>query len=145
MTENPSAPTVVEPISDVYLQSLIMILNEVGDEARMSSIVLQTAGGMVRGTLISFSAWTKAWGDQLRAASGNAAPLVAELDQWIDNAYAELNAEHGDCPSDGLPSYLHLADVTIVLPDGNKLTAPLWRGPVHAVTGWTLGQAARAD
>jgi hypothetical protein len=126
---------VTEPIADVQLQMLCKLLAQ---SPRSSlPITLHLPSGVVYGDLIAHEAWKAEWSQELRHVEGQGVQLLATLPEMVDQAIDELSGE----AAAHLPRWIHLREVTSVT--GQKLvTAPLWRGRLADVSGWSLGKPA---
>ncbi|MFJ4672838.1 hypothetical protein [Kitasatospora purpeofusca] len=98
-------------------------------------VTLIVPGGLVTGTIVPAAAWEEKFlrgldDYDLRRAVGAARDRIEE------------NRDNGRrLPPDA--RFLHLRDVTYR--DGRAShTLPLWRGPVAAVSGWTLGEPEKS-
>ncbi|WP_407563068.1 hypothetical protein [Streptomyces sp. 184] len=116
---------------DVYLQALNSLLDESDDPHASIAVTLHLGGGALHGHLISHRAWREAWLDQIHESD----PAVAA---FLNTALAALPTDAGD-PDPSAAPYLHLRDVTYLHGTENAETS-LWRGPVSAVSGWSLTQ-----
>ncbi|MEU3566775.1 hypothetical protein [Kitasatospora sp. NPDC006786] len=116
---------------DPYLE-LVRLGAEHEDIEAKTKVTLIVPGGIVTGTVISPAAWEQQFVRQLQDEDHDLRRAVrTALDRVEDNAdngkRRVLDRWH-----------IHLRDVTIR--DGRTThTLPTWRGPIAAVSGWTLG------
>ncbi|MBO3682545.1 hypothetical protein [Streptomyces sp. NEAU-YJ-81] len=127
-------PVITEPVPDLQLQLLIRLLSQ--DPRSSLPITLYVPGGLLYGDLIAHEAWKADWARSLREMAGSGAHLLAKLPETVDQVMQEKHAEDG---SAGLPQWIHLREMTCVTGAANPVTAPLWRGRLADVTGWSLG------
>ncbi|WP_086559411.1 hypothetical protein [Streptomyces africanus] len=129
-----------EPVRDVYLMSILAMLDE--DESHKSalSVTLQIGGALVTGELIGHGRWRselKAW----LATIGGSSDVISDLVGIVEEELAEQPQSR--------PSHLHLRDAKFITnyttsmngiaPQGPE--RPLWRTRIADVQGWSLGRA----
>jgi hypothetical protein len=140
-TSEPHSHVVIpDPVRDVYLMSIVAMLDS--DETNRSalSVTLQVGGVLVTGELIGHSRWRnelKAW----LATIGGDADSISHLVGVVED---ELAAQ-GQTRS----NHLHLRDAKFITnyttsmegiaPQGPE--RPLWRTRIADVQGWSLGRA----
>lgn len=119
------------PTMDVYLQALNSLLDESDDAHASIAVTLHLGGGALHGHLISHRAWREAWLNQIHESD----PAVAA---FLNTALGAVPTDADD-PDPSAAPYLHLRDVTYHHGTEN-VEASLWRGPMSAVSGWSLTQ-----
>ncbi|GAA2975546.1 hypothetical protein [Streptomyces fulvorobeus] len=133
-TSQGPASVITEPFPDLQLQLLIQLLDR---ELRSSlPITLNVPSGVLYGDIIGHEAWKAEWARTLRQVEGEAANLIAEFPETVDQGIKEMRA--GDDTQ--LPRWIHLRDATLVVGSVNTVSMPLWRGRLADVSGWGLGQ-----
>ncbi|GAA2651270.1 hypothetical protein GCM10010400_03210 [Streptomyces aculeolatus] len=116
---------------DVYLQALNSLLDESDDAQASIAVTLHLGGGVLHGHMISHRAWREAWLDQIHESD----PAVAA---FLNTALAAVLTDPDD-PDPSPEPHLHLRDVTYHHGPESAETS-LWRGPMSAVSGWSLTQ-----
>ncbi|MFE2352384.1 hypothetical protein [Kitasatospora cineracea] len=116
---------------DPYLELLRLGAAHEDIEAEDMEVTLVVPGGLVTGTIISPAQWEK--------------QFVREVDDYdLTRAIRAATGRIEDRADEGkkqIPDrrHLHLRDVTVR--DGRaRHTLPYWRGPLAAVSGWSLGR-----
>ncbi|MFD7734147.1 hypothetical protein ACFV6F_27670 [Kitasatospora phosalacinea] len=116
---------------DPYLELLRLGAEHEDIEAERLEVTLAVPGALITGTVISPEAWRKLF--------------LKELDDYdLARAIRTAHGRIADDADDGKKRppdrrHLHLRDVTVR--DGRTIhTLPSWRGPLAAVSGWTLGR-----
>ncbi|MFD3654776.1 hypothetical protein [Streptomyces sp. NPDC058620] len=133
-TSQDSTSVITEPVPDLQLQLLIQLLDR---ELRSSlPITLNVPSGVLYGDIIGHEAWKSEWARSVRQAAGDAANLIAEFPETVDQGIKELRAEDDS----QLPRWIHLRNATLVVGAVNSVSMPLWRGRLADVSGWGLGQ-----
>ncbi|MGW8889337.1 hypothetical protein [Streptomyces sp. NPDC055749] len=136
-TSQDSASVITEPVPDLQLQLLIQLLDR---ELRASlPITLNVPSGVLYGEIIGHEAWKADWAKSLRRVAGDAANLIAEFPETVDQGIKELRALRDEDESQ-LPRWIHLRNATLVVGAVNSVSMPLWRGRLADVSGWGLGQ-----
>ncbi|MEV0552011.1 MULTISPECIES: hypothetical protein [unclassified Streptomyces] len=133
MSEHGAAP----PTVDAYLEILLRLVDAQPDASL--KICLTTPGGIVAGSLVGSRTWADRWETTVSAATGaqDRADHMAHLAHTVRSALKQTEPDTGD----GLHSFIHLVDVTFLSVPGTT-TAPLWRGRLGDVSGWSLGAPA---
>ncbi|MEU4066225.1 hypothetical protein AB0F25_28130 [Streptomyces wedmorensis] len=125
-------PDVVEPVLDLDLRLLVLMVNTEENRGTSVSITLHVPGGLVSGELIGREDYL----DRLdRVASGAGMSGIVGFRRKA----AEVLREAGVRKTDDLPRWIHLQDAAVVGPNGRLLTFPVWRGRLADVAGWSLG------
>lgn len=128
-----------EPVRDIYLMSILAMLDEDESNTSALSVTLQVGGAIVCGELIGHSRWQselKAW----LATVGGSSDVISNL---VEIVHEELS-ENGP----NRPTHLHLRDAKFITnyaggiegftPQGPS--RPLWRARIADVQGWSLGR-----
>lgn len=129
-----------EPVRDVYLMSILAMLD--GDESNTGalSVTLQVGGALVTGELIGHGRWRselKAW----LATIGGSSDVISDLVSIVEEELAEQPQSR--------PSHLHLRDAKFITNYTSSMQGiapfgperPLWRTRIADVQGWSLGRA----
>ncbi|GGR01938.1 hypothetical protein [Kitasatospora griseola] len=119
---------------DPYLELLRLGVEHEDIEAEGLEVTLVVPGALVTGTVISPEARRKLFLDELDDY---------DLARAVRTAHGRIadDADEGKKRPPGR-RHLHLRDVTVR--DGRAVhTLPSWRGPLAAVSGWTLGRPAK--
>ena len=134
MSEHVVAP----PTVDAHLEILLRLV-DAQPEASLK-ICLTTPGGIVAGRLVGSRAWADRWELAVSAATGaeDRADHMAHLAHTVRSALKQTEPDTGD---GGLHAFIHLVDVTFLSVPATA-TAPLWRGRLGDVSGWSLGAPA---
>ena len=122
---------------DLRLQTLLELwdrLDEPAGQPNSLGVTVMVDGTTYSGLLIAGRVWSRALADLLRAAPGN--PQVSALSSFFDQI-TDSYEQAGD-PSEAR-AYLHLASVSIGLPNDGKRTSLLMRIRAADVSGWTVG------
>jgi hypothetical protein len=128
-----------EPVRDIYLMSILAMLDEDKSNTSALSVTLQVGGALVCGELIGHGRWQselKAW----LATVGGSSDVISDLVGIVQEELAENGPDR--------PSHLHLRDakfITNYLGSMEGITAqgpsrPLWRARIADVQGWSLGR-----
>ena len=122
------------------------VRDSVAKPGYLATVSLQMGGFLVTGTLIGSFDYYTALQDAM-AYEGTAG--TTDLAYWL--GVARETAKQRAEQSKGLPesepptppardTTLCMRDVVVVLPSGQRLTIPLWRGNIAAVSGWWFGK-----
>ncbi|GGU65307.1 hypothetical protein [Streptomyces lavendofoliae] len=128
-----AGPTVTEQVADVQLQMLCTLVTR--NPRTSVPVTLHLPSGIIHGDLIAHEAWKAEWSQSLRHIEGQGAHLLAQMPELVDQTMDELSGDHA-AP---LPRWIHLREVTSVA-GGTPVSAPLWRGRLADVLGWSLGK-----
>ncbi|MFF8833484.1 hypothetical protein [Streptomyces sp. NPDC015131] len=125
------------PAVDTQLEILLRLV-DAQPEASMA-ICLTTPGGVVAGHLVGSRAWARRWEEVVSSTTGGEDPRdhLAHLAGTVQSALEGTERE----AASGLHAFIHLVDVTYLSVPGTA-TAPLWRGRLSDVSGWSLGAPA---
>ncbi|MET8624674.1 hypothetical protein ABZW30_13110 [Kitasatospora sp. NPDC004669] len=120
--------------TDPHLELLRLGVEHPEIAAETIVVTLAVDGALVTGTMVSAAAWEDLHVRQLGEADYyGLRKVVREALGHLDQA-----AEDGRRRREVDRRFLHLRDVTYRA--GRTVRAlPLWRGPITAVSGWTLG------
>ncbi|MEV8566501.1 hypothetical protein AB0436_13130 [Streptomyces sp. NPDC051322] len=131
-SENRTAGT-SGPAVDAHLEVLLRLVASQPD-ARMA-ICLTTSGGIIGGQLVSPVTWADRWEEVVSEATARQerSELMAQLPHTVQDALRQMGAE-----PDGRQSFIHLVDATFMSAP-TAPTAPVWRGRVSDISGWSLG------
>lgn len=127
--------------ADIYLYSLMEILDADDTNQSAVSVTLMVGGGVVCGELISHARWRVETEALMRGIGGAGPEAFARMLQVIDE-------ESGPREDDQPLSYVHLRKARIVTNyratlDGVEQQGPelpLWRTRVSDVQGWAIGR-----
>ncbi|MGW3185443.1 hypothetical protein ACWDD9_39855 [Kitasatospora sp. NPDC001119] len=123
-----------EAYPDPYLE-LLRVGVEHQDVAEGVVVTLVVDGVLVTGTLIPTVVWEDLYFRQVAEADYyGMRKVVREVLGHLDQA-----VEDGRRRRVSDPRFLHLKDVT-VRSGRTARRLPVWRGPVAAVSGWSLGE-----
>lgn len=138
--EQHSHVVIPDPVRDVYLMSIVEMLDS--DESNRSalSVTLQVGGVMVAGELIGHGRWRnelKAW----LATIGGDADAISRLVGVVEEELAAQGPFRA--------SHLHLRDAKFITNYTSSMQGiapfgperPLWRTRIADVQGWSLGRA----
>jgi hypothetical protein len=128
-----------EPVRDVYLMSILAMMDEDKTHTAALSVTLQVGGAIVCGELIGHGRWQselKAW----LATVGGSSDVISDLVGVIEEELAEHSPDR--------PTHLHLRDAQFITNyvgsmDGIVPQGParqLWRARIADVQGWSLGR-----
>ncbi|MFJ9846992.1 hypothetical protein ACIRYZ_42490 [Kitasatospora sp. NPDC101155] len=119
---------------DPHLELLRLGADNPDVAAEDITVTLVLDGALVTGTVVSTEAWERLHLGQLGDQDYGLRRVVREALVHLDDA-----AEKGRRRREPDRRFLHLRDVTYR--SGRAAhTLPVWRGPVAAVSGWTLGE-----
>ncbi|MFJ6140513.1 hypothetical protein [Kitasatospora sp. NPDC092286] len=124
-----------EAYPDPYLELLRLGAESEHIESAVT-VTLLLDGALVTGTVVSTDTWERLHLGQLRGQDGDLYRTVREAIWHLDDA-----AEKGRRRRQQDRRFLHLRDVTY-RSGRTTHTLPAWRGPVTAISGWTLGHPA---
>ncbi|MFK4103249.1 hypothetical protein ACI2L1_24840 [Streptomyces sp. NPDC019531] len=129
-----------DPVRDVYLMTILAMLDEDSSNKSAVSVTLQVGGALVTGELIGHGRWQdefKAW----LATIGGSSDVLATVFDAIDQ---ERAGHDQDDPN----QFLHLRNAKFITnylgsmegitPQGPE--RPLWRTRIAEVQGWSLGR-----
>ncbi|MFF3711897.1 hypothetical protein [Streptomyces phaeochromogenes] len=129
-------PDVVEPVLDLDLRMLLMMLAEDRENNSHVGISLNIPGGIIYGHAISREAYLEEWEENVRHAEGAGAELIAQLPRMVANA---LDEALGDRDLDPLPRWIHLREATFLTgAPVQTMHFNLWRGRIADISGWSL-------
>ncbi|MEU8927331.1 hypothetical protein AB0D10_41505 [Kitasatospora sp. NPDC048545] len=120
--------------ADPHLELLRLGAEDPDVAAEDITVTLLLAGALVTGTVVSTETWERLHLGQLRDQDYDLRRVVREALAHLDDA-----AEKGRRRREPDRRFLHLRDVTY-RSGRTTHTLPMWRGPVAAVSGWTLGE-----
>jgi len=126
--------TIAGPVPDVQLQLLVRLLDQ--DPRSSLPITLSIPGGPLYGDMIAHEAWKADWAKDLHRMEGAGARALADFPESVDQVVGEMSGEED---AQSLPQWIHLRDVTLLTGALSPVTAPLWRGRLADVCGWSLG------
>jgi hypothetical protein len=123
-----------QPDVDSLLANLIQALD---DPHWTTEITLSVGGLLVTGTPISETEYLEHLGLQLDESLQRSGAVHPTMKQTLAHVASEVQSlrEAGVPPDSVL-----LAQVTLFAGGANSVSVPLWRVPLIAVTGWTLGR-----
>ncbi|MFF3735688.1 hypothetical protein ACFYXM_36960 [Streptomyces sp. NPDC002476] len=119
---------------DPYLEMLRLGAEHEDIEARDIVVILALGGALVTGTLVSTDTWERLHLRQLGDHDDILRRVVRHAIGHLDEA-----AEKRRRPREIDNRFLHLRDVTY-RSGRTSYALPAWRGPISAVSGWTLGE-----
>lgn len=147
MTEDQAAESThhhhAAPPADVYLYSLMAVLDADDTKESAVSVTVMVGGGAVCGELISHARWRAEMDAILKGLGGEGPQLVTRMMQIIDQETGPRD--------EGQPlSYLHLKDAQVVTNYRGTINGieqmgpktPLWRTRLSDIQGWTIGRPA---
>lgn len=122
---------------DAHLEILLRLVD--AQPQASLAICLTLPGGIIAGSLVGSRAWADRWEEVVSPATGreDQADHMAHLAHAVRSALRQSDPD----PGDGLHAFIHLVDVTFLSVPGTA-TAPLWRGRLASVSGWSLGAPA---
>ncbi|MFF2549100.1 hypothetical protein ACFVUY_41965 [Kitasatospora sp. NPDC058063] len=119
---------------DPYLE-LLRVGVEHQDVAEDVVVTLAVDGTLVTGTVIPAGAWEDLYFRQVADADYyGMRKVLREVIGHLDQAVEDGRRRRADDPR-----FLHLKDVT-VRSGRSARRLPAWRGPLAAVSGWSLGE-----
>ncbi|MFJ9461484.1 hypothetical protein ACIRST_41245 [Kitasatospora sp. NPDC101447] len=119
--------------SDPYLE-LLRVGVEHSEVAEAVVVTLAVDGALVSGTVIPASAWEDLYFRQVAEADYyGLRKVMREVLGHLDQAAEDGRRRVSD------PRFLHLKNVT-VRSGRTARRLPAWRGPIAAVSGWSLGE-----
>ena len=137
-TPSQPAPAVTAPPADVFLQSLVNLVNN-GGQLKSIGVTLQMGGMLVSGSIVSGAEYFDRFAETF-------ADSLSDMDSQARQSVRTSLAELGDVfrlpqPAEPLPNYIHLADALFFTADGTPIAGQptLWRGRSNAVDGFILG------
>ncbi|MFF8618904.1 hypothetical protein [Streptomyces sp. NPDC015350] len=123
-----------ETRTDPHLETLRLGAEHEDIEAEDIVVTLAVGGALVTGTLISTDTWEHLHLRELGDHDDTLRKVARHAIGHLDEA-----AEKGRRPREVDPRFLHLQDVTH-RSGRTTHTLPTWRGPISAISGWTLGE-----
>jgi hypothetical protein len=132
-------PASAHPAVDTHLEILLRLVE--AQPGAGVAMCLTTPGGMIAGHLVSTSSWADRWRRVVSAATGteDRSDHMAQLAHTVQASMEQTET----AAAGGLHAFIHLLDVTFLSVPGD-VTAPLWRGRVCDVSGWSLGTPSAA-
>ncbi|MEV6807902.1 hypothetical protein [Streptomyces sp. NPDC051132] len=120
-------------VADAQLDILLQLV--VSQPEASVAVCLTMPGGIIAGHLVSPVAWADRWEEVVSEATARQerSEVVAQLPHTVQDALRQMGGDPG-----GRQSFIHLVDVTF-LSAPTTPTAPLWRGRVSDISGWSLG------
>lgn len=122
---------------DPYLEILRLGVEHEDIEARDVVVTLALDGALVTGVVISTADWEWLHLRQLEGYHDTLRKVLRDAAGHLDAA-----AVKGRLRRQVDPRFLHLRDVTHTV-GRTTHTLPTWRGPITAVSGWSLGEPAK--
>ncbi|MEU8762713.1 hypothetical protein [Streptomyces sp. NPDC048659] len=125
------------PRTDPHLEILRLGAEHEDIEAENVVVTLALGGALVSGTLASTGTWERLHLRQLGDYDDTLRRVVRHAVGHLDGA-----AEKRRRPRETDQRFLHLRDVTY-RSGRTTHTLPTWRGPISAISGWTLGEPGK--
>ena len=109
-------------------------------------LTLTVGGSVISGTVIPVMTWHRLWTEDIREQG---ARLIADgLEQVQATIVARAKFVDDQRELEERPRiarrFIHMRDVSIWT-GTQRFDVPLWRGPMNAVTGWSMGSFSGED
>ncbi|WP_043463819.1 hypothetical protein [Kitasatospora sp. MBT66] len=122
---------------DPYLELLRLGVQHTGDRL---VVTLYLAGGVVTGQIITLDEWEKRILREIKQQSSGVRNSAGGPMGVLDERADEQETDRSDADS----PFVHLRDALYRRSGCEPLNVPTWRGPIAAITGWSVGEPPAA-